>query len=58
MWQETLYKVACVLHWSGSSDFDFSVKSKQVLKEADFLLGRRGKGESAEGSESRREKSS
>lgn len=38
-----------MLHWSGSSDFDFSVKSKQVLKEADLLSGRRGRGESAEG---------
>lgn len=38
-----------MLHWSDSSDFDFSVKSKQVLKEADLLSGRQGRGESAEG---------
>lgn len=38
-----------MLHWSDSSDFDFSVKSKQVLKEADLLSGRQGRGESAGG---------
>lgn len=47
-----------MLHWSDSCDFDFSVKSTQVLKEADVLLGGRGRGESAEGSQSRGEKSS
>lgn len=56
--QQTLYKVACVLHWSNSSDFNSSVKSKQLLKEADLLSGRQGRGESAEREGRRRERSS
>ena len=46
--QSTLCTVARVLRWSDSSDFDSSVKSKQLLKEADLSRGRRGGGESAE----------
>lgn len=56
--QSTLYKAARVLHWSDSSDFDSSVKSKQLLKEADLSRGRWGGGESAERGGSGRERSS
>lgn len=35
--QSGVYQVACVLHWSNSSDFDSSVRSKQLFKGADLL---------------------
>lgn len=49
-----------MLHWSDGSDFDFSVESKQLLKEADLLSGKGGEEEreSAEEEGSRRERSS
>lgn len=41
--QYTFYKVACALHWSDSSDFDFSVKSKQLLKGGRVVVWKAGK---------------